>query len=89
MEQTSMTALVSAFARAYHAKNDPAPVFRLQHMADVDAADVTVIGDASFDMQMGRNAHVGRCIGVAWGNHSAAQLCEAGADFVACSPTEL
>ena len=28
MEQTSMTALVSAFARAYHAKNDPAPVFR-------------------------------------------------------------
>ncbi len=70
-------------------KPDPAPVFRLQHMAGVDAADVTVIGDTSFDMQMGRNAHVGRCIGVVWGNHSAAQLCEGGADFVACSPTEL
>ncbi len=70
-------------------KPDPAPVFRLQHMAGVEAADVTVIGDTTFDIHMGRNARVGQCVGVAWGNHTAGQLREAGADFVACSPEEL
>lgn len=63
-------------------KPDPAPVLRLCELTHVCPADVTVIGDTTFDIEMGRNAGVGRCIGVGWGNHTPDQLRAAGADLV-------
>lgn len=63
-------------------KPDPAPIARLCQMANVLPADVVVVGDTTFDIEMGRNAHAGRCIGVAWGNHSRQMLLGAGADVV-------
>jgi len=47
-----------------------------------------MIGDTSYDMEMGRAARV-RAIGVAWGYHSPDRLMAAGADFVARHPLEL
>ena len=63
-------------------KPDSAPVERLCELTNVLPADTTVIGDTTFDIEMGRNARVGRCIGVEWGNHSRKMLIDAGADFV-------
>ncbi len=53
---------------------------------EADAA--VMIGDTSYDMEMGRAARV-RAIGVAWGYHSPDRLMAAGADFVARHPREL
>lgn len=63
-------------------KPDPAPVQRLCQLTHVLPADAIVIGDTTYDIEMGRNAGVGLCYGVAWGNHSAQQLMQAGADKV-------
>ena len=64
-------------------KPDPTPVLALARMAGVAPADVEVIGDTTFDIEMGRRARAGACTGVAWGNHSPQRLLTAGADFVA------
>ena len=64
-------------------KPDPTPVLVLARMAGVSPADVEVIGDTTFDIEMGRRARAGACTGVAWGNHSPQRLLTAGADFVA------
>ncbi len=64
-------------------KPNPTPVLVLARKAGVQPADVTVIGDTTFDIEMGRRARVGECLGVAWGNHSPERLLTAGADFVA------
>lgn len=52
-------------------------------MADVggSAARSVMIGDTSYDIEMGRNAGL-RTIGVSWGNHEADDLQEAGADII-------
>lgn len=63
-------------------KPNPDPVFRLCEIFCVSPSCVTVIGDTTFDVLMGRNACVGKIVGVAWGNHSPQQLAEAGADYV-------
>lgn len=51
-------------------------------------ARTVMIGDTSFDMLMAREAGV-RAIGVAWGYHEAAELLDAGADFVAATVADL
>lgn len=63
-------------------KPDPAPVQRLCQLTHVLPADTIVIGDTTYDIEMGRNAGVGLCWGVAWGNHPPQQLMQAGADKV-------
>lgn len=63
-------------------KPHPAPIHLLCKQANVHPTDVTVIGDTTFDILMGRNAQAGHCIGVAWGNHSSQELLDAGADYV-------
>lgn len=63
-------------------KPDPTPVIRLCELTHVLPADTTVIGDTTYDIEMGRNAHVGNCWGVSWGNHTTEQLLQAGADKV-------
>lgn len=67
----------------------PAPVSLLCKMANVGAGDTFVIGDTTFDMLMGVNAHAAHVIGVGWGNHPADRLLSAGAGCVADSPAGL
>jgi phosphoglycolate phosphatase len=61
----------------------PHPSMLLQAMAEagVEADDTLMLGDTSFDMAMAVNAGV-TPIGVAWGNHGADELFEAGARVV-------
>ncbi len=63
-------------------KPDPTPVLVLYDKTNVLPEDTTVIGDTTFDIEMGRNAKAAHCIGVAWGNHEVEQLLKAGADRV-------
>lgn len=63
-------------------KPNPAPIYKLCNMANVLPINTTVIGDTTYDILMGKNAHIGKTIGVNWGNHSCKQLIEAGADIV-------
>lgn len=61
------------------------PVLKLCALTHTLPADTTVIGDTTYDVEMGLNAGAGRVVGVAWGNHSPEQLLRAGADCVADS----
>lgn len=70
-------------------KPDPAPVLLLCKMANASPADTIVIGDTTFDIQMGIRAKAGRVVGVGWGNHSAEMLLNAGANDVVSSATSL
>ncbi len=63
-------------------KPDPIPVLHLCQVMNVLPSDTTVIGDTTYDIEMGRRAHAGCCIGVSWGNHTPEQLLTAGADKV-------
>lgn len=58
----------------------PSPSMLLQAMRDlgVEARDTVMIGDTSFDMDMGRAAGVA-CVAVGWGYHNAERL--SGADI--------
>jgi phosphoglycolate phosphatase len=47
-----------------------------------------MIGDTGYDMMMAKAACV-RGVGVGWGYHPAAELLDAGADFVACIPSDI
>lgn len=60
-------------------KPNPAPVLVLFRQFNVHPADTTVIGDTSFDMEMGRRAGVFHNVGVTWGNHDEADLRKGGA----------
>ncbi|MDE5797399.1 MAG: HAD family hydrolase [Muribaculaceae bacterium] len=51
-------------------------------------ADAMMVGDTSFDIEMGKSAGVRSC-GVTYGNHNRFQLIEAGADYVIDSITEI
>jgi phosphoglycolate phosphatase len=68
----------------------PHPSMLLTAMAEAGAApDTTVmIGDTSFDIDMGRAAGV-RSIGVAWGYHAPDELIAAGAQAVAMDSAQL
>lgn len=61
----------------------PHPAMLRRALDEVGAlpAEAVMIGDTSYDMQMGRSAGV--CsVGVGWGYHSPAELLAAGADLV-------
>lgn len=65
------------------AKSKPHPemVERAISLHGVDAPRAIMVGDTSFDMEMGRGAGA-RTIGVAWGYHPVEELRDAGADIV-------
>lgn len=63
-------------------KPDPTPVLRLCEMTNVLPVDTTVIGDTTYDIEMGLNAGAAHLLGVAWGNHSPEQLKKAGATAI-------
>lgn len=68
----------------------PHPSMVEQAMADAGTAPETtlMIGDTSYDMAMARAAGV-TAIGVTWGYHEAAELREAGADYIAAHPRDI
>ncbi|MBT8408630.1 MAG: HAD-IA family hydrolase [Alphaproteobacteria bacterium] len=61
----------------------PHPSMALQALAEtgVEPRDCVMIGDTSFDMEMGRAAGV-RAVGVGWGYHAAEALLRAGAETI-------
>lgn len=59
-------------------KPDPEMILNALSDTGADASDAIFIGDTSFDMEMGRAAHV-ESWGVSWGYHSVATLRAAGA----------
>ncbi len=69
-------------------KPHPAMLQQAAIEADVEASDVVMIGDTSFDMGMARNAGA-RAIGVSWGYHEPDRLLAAGAERVLGSFAEL
>lgn len=64
-----------------HHKPHPEPVLKILQALDVEPAEALVVGDASYDILMGRNAGCRTC-GVTYGNQSAADLRAAGADIL-------
>ncbi|RYH08961.1 HAD-IA family hydrolase [Tropicimonas sp. IMCC6043] len=68
---------------ADHHPSKPHPSMLLAALAEtgVEARDGVMIGDTSYDMEMGRAAGL-RTIGVSWGYHPARALLAAGAEIV-------
>ena len=62
-------------------KPNPEPVQMILAKLGIPAEEALVVGDASYDILMGRNAGCRTC-GVIYGNQSAADLGEAGADYL-------
>lgn len=69
-------------------KPHPAMVIEAMRETGVDARDVVMIGDTTFDMEMGAAAGVRR-LGVSWGYHHCDALCAAGAERLAQSFDEV
>ena len=64
-----------------HHKPHPEPVKVILNQLNIPAAEALVVGDASYDILMGRNAGCRTC-GVTYGNQSADDLFAAGADIL-------
>ena len=64
-----------------HHKPHPEPVLLILKQLGVHAGEALVVGDASYDIMMGRNAGCRTC-GVTYGNQCAADLRAAGADYL-------
>ncbi len=75
-------------ADRHPSKPHPAMLEEALFEAGAQASDAVMIGDTAFDMQMARAAYV-RAIGVDWGYHHPDELRQAGAEFVAETPSEL
>jgi phosphoglycolate phosphatase len=73
-----------------HCRSKPDPEMMLRAMAEtaVQAHEAVVIGDTTFDIEMGRSAGA-TAIGVGWGYHAAEELHAAGAAAVLQHPSEL
>jgi len=66
-----------------HNPSKPHPGMMLRAMAETgaDARDTVIIGDTTFDIEMGKAAGT-RAIGVTWGYHHPDELRAAGADRI-------
>lgn len=85
--------LASRFVTTQVADNHPSkphPSMLVSALSEtgVDAADAVIIGDTTYDMEMGRAAGM-RCIGVSWGYHKVEHLRDAGAAWIVDDATEL
>jgi phosphoglycolate phosphatase len=69
-------------------KPHPAMLRRALAEAGARVEDTVMIGDTSYDMQMGRSAGV-RAVGVGWGYHAPEELLASGADLVVDSYPQL
>lgn len=61
----------------------PAPdmVLEILRRTNAAASETLVVGDTTFDIEMGQRAHCLTC-GVTYGNHTAEQLMRQGADYI-------
>jgi phosphoglycolate phosphatase len=75
-------------ADRHPSKPHPSMVYQAMADAGVEAEATIMIGDTSFDMEMGRAAGC-RNIGVTWGYHLALELRAYGADVIVNDVTEL
>ena len=75
-------------ADRHPSKPHPAMIEAALVEAGTDRAASVMVGDTSFDMAMARAAGV-TAIGVGCGYHDAAELTEAGADFIAEFPSDI
>lgn len=64
-----------------YAKPDPEPVEMILKALNVAPAEALVVGDAPYDILMGRRAGCATC-GVSYGNAPAEELLQAGADYI-------
>ena len=74
-------AMVVSANDVQHAKPHPEPVQHILQQLQVAPEQTLVVGDASYDILMGRAAGCTTC-GVTYGNQSADDLRQAGADFL-------
>lgn len=84
LTELGITDLFSAIVAAddvAHAKPNPEPVNKILQALDCRPEDAIVIGDAPYDILMGRNAGAKTCA-VTYGNGKVEELKAAGADFV-------
>lgn len=70
------------------AKPDPAPVLQTLQALNMEASQTLVIGDMPVDIAMGKRAGT-RAFGVSYGNATAEELQEAGADCIMGDLAEL
>lgn len=75
-------------ADRHPSKPHPSMIYQALADAGVDAHGAVMIGDTSYDMEMGVAASV-RAIGVDWGYHDASELQSAGAESIAYTMDEL
>ena len=61
-------------------KPEPEMVLTLLRRMGVGAGETLVVGDTTFDIEMGKRAGC-RCCAVTWGNHDIETLATAGPDF--------
>lgn len=73
-----------------HNPSKPHPGMMLRAMAETgaDKRDTVIIGDTTFDIEMGKSAGT-KAIGVTWGHHDNDELIAAGADILVDSYAEL
>ncbi len=73
-----------------HNPSKPHPGMMLRAMAEtgVDASQTVIVGDTTFDIEMGKAAGA-KAIGVAWGYHHTDELLAAGADLLVTSYPDL
>ena len=76
--ESDVSMVVSAGDVEHH-KPHPEPVQKILTTLNIRPSEALVVGDASYDIQMGRNADCRTC-GVTYGNQSADALLAAGAD---------
>lgn len=69
-------------------KPEPDEILNLCGKYGISTSEAMYIGDHTIDMKTGKNAGV-KCCGVTWGFHSADDLTEAGADFIANHPHDI
>lgn len=74
--------------RVTHYKPDPAGIFQIQKEHTIQLKNTVMIGDAIFDLQMGKAAGVHTCA-VTWGSHSKEALLQEHPDWCIDEPTEL
>ncbi len=71
-----------------HPKPHPEMVEVVGGATGIDASDSLLVGDTSFDIEMGRRAGTATC-GVTWGNQSVGELTRARPDHLVERPGEL
>ncbi len=69
-------------------KPDPAGALEIAKAFELTAANCTVIGDSTMDLETARNAGM-QAIAVTWGFHDRSRLLAAGAEQIADFPSEL